>query len=504
MTKLRRTFNTVQNRLLLTHMLVAVSVLAVAALIALILQAPLRAETMVQRMAEWLQPAVTLARDNFAGILFNPDRADETRFLDYLRSQADAQNARILLVSQPDATIIFDSDDLLTTQSWTPGAYRALEMAPRRMRGLRSMALDATRGAVELEGASWYYVSTALLSLRDHSVDLVVLKPQPGLLRTMGEAIAEIPRGLLLGGLLALGLAIFLLSRWTAGAFTRSLAPVMTGTQALAGGDLGFRVDTARISLGEVHALATNFNQMADRVQQSQQAQRDFIANVSHDLKTPLTSIQGYSQAILDGTAAGPAAQQRAALIISQEAQRLTHLVEEVIDLARLESGALHLHRRPMDANELGAELADNFRPRYEAAAVTLMWTPAPSALPLVADAARLRRALANLLDNALAHTPPGGAVTLQTEAWAAGACVRFTVTDTGAGIPPAELDRIWERFYRGDRARTGRSGSGLGLAIVKEIAEAHGGEAGVASTVGQGSCFWLTAPVNMPPDAAQ
>jgi signal transduction histidine kinase len=245
-----------------------------------------------------------------------------------------------------------------------------------------------------------------------------------------------------------------------------------------------------------VHVLAASFNQMADRVQQSQQAQRDFVANVSHDLKTPLTSIQGYSQALLDGTAASPAIQQRAALIISQEAQRLSHLVEEVIDLARLESGGLYLHLEQIDANELGAELVDSLRPRFDAAGVTLTWTPAPTSIQIVADGARLRRALTNLLDNALEHTPRTGAVTLRAEL--TGARVNFTVADTGAGVPPDDLERIWERFYRVDRARTGRSGSGLGLAIVKEIVEAHGGEVGVESTMGQGSRFWFTLPVNV------
>lgn len=500
MSRLRRFLNALPNRLLFTHMLVAITVLFVAALMVLVLQAPLRTETMVQRMVEWLQPTITLARSNFADVLTTTDDAATERFLDYLRSQADAQNARILLVTQPVGAIVFDSGEQLAGKTWTPGAHHTFNPAPRRMRAgaMMPMMNEATRGAVNLNGNAWYYVSTVLLPLHDGSLDMVVLKPQPGMLRAMGEAIAELPRGILLGGLLALGVAIFLLSRWTAGTVTRSLAPLMAGTQALAAGNLAYRVDAAHVSLDEVHALASSFNQMADRVQQSQQAQRDFIANVSHDLKTPLTSIQGYSQALLDGTAAGAAVQQRAALIISQEAQRLTYLVEEVIDLARLENGGLHLHLEPVDANELGAELVDSSLPRYEASGVTLTWRPAPEPVPLLADAARLRRALTNLLDNALEHTPSPGEVTLTVEATELGAQVQFTITDTGAGIPAEEIGRIWERFYRVDRARTERRGSGLGLAIVKEIGEAHGGEAGVTSVVGQGSRFWLKLPAKV------
>lgn len=499
MTSFRRFLNQLQTRLILTHMVVAVAVLMVAATILLILQAPLRLENMVQRMTEWLQPTITLARSNFAEALTKENSDATPRFLDYLRSQADAQNARILLVTQPDATIIFDTEGRLIDAAWTPGPRREFSFSPRRMRPgvMMPMMNEATRGAVKLENEDWYYVATMLLPLHDGSLEMVVLKPQPGLLRSMWEAIVELPRGVLISGLLTLVLAIFLLSRWTAGAVTHSLAPLMEGTQALAEGNLAFRVDTSHVSLNEVHALATSFNQMADRVQQSQQAQRDFIANVSHDLKTPLTSIQGFSQALLDGTAANPELQQRAALIISQEAQRLTNLVEEVIDLARLENGHLQLHLQRLDPNEIGAEVAESFAPRYEVSGVKLIWTPSPAAGTIVADAARLRRALANLLDNALQHTPAGGAVTLAVTGAAGGAQVQFTVTDTGAGIPPVDLERIWERFYRADRARTNRNGSGLGLAIVKEIVEAHGGAVGVTSIVGQGSRFWFTLPVN-------
>jgi YD repeat-containing protein len=491
---MNRFFNTLQSRLLFTHMLVALTVLVVAALLLLVIQAPLRTETMLQRMAEWLQPTVVLARSNFASLRAAGDDATAARFFDYLHTQADAQNARILLVTQPGGAVVFDSEERLTGQTWQAGNARRFEFSPRRMRGggMMGVTVEATRGVIDLEGSPWHYVSTTLLPLYDGSVDLVMLRAQPGLLRSMGESIAELPRGLLIGGLLVLAAAVFLLSRWTAGAVTRNLSPLIEATRALARGNLAYRVDAAHVSLAEVNALAASFNQMADRVQQSQQAQRDFVAHVSHDLKTPLTSIQGYSQALIDGTVGTPDAQQRAALIINQEAQRLTHLVEEVIDLARLESGRLHLHLQAVDANELGAEAIDGLRPLAEAANVTLEWSPLSAPLPITADAARLRRALANLLDNALKHTPPGGKVTLAGEATEDGRQMQYTVSDTGPGIPPEEVERIWERFYRVDRARTGRSGSGLGLAIVKEIVEAHGGSVGVESVVGQGSRFWI------------
>jgi len=500
MNAMRRLFSTLQSRLLLSHMLVAVAVLLVAVLLVLVIQAPVRAEYMVQRMAEWLQPTVNIARSSFADAVQSDDADAQARFLSYLRSQADAQNARVLLVTQPAGQILFDSDELLAGKQWAPGTRTRFESRPGRMRpgSMMMQPAEAARGSVRIDGAEWYYVSTNLLAAHDGGVDLVLLKPQPGLVRAMFESIADLPRGLMLGGIAALAVAIFLLSRWTAGAVTRGLAPLMSGTRELADGNLAYRVN-AQSSLAEVQDLATSFNRMADRVQQGQQAQRDFIANVSHDLKTPLTSIQGYSQALLDGTASTPERQQRAALVISQEAQRLSNLVEEVIDLARLESGRLTLHLQPMDVNDMVTDVVEAFAPRSEAAHVRLVWTPPASALTVTADGDRLRRALSNLVDNALKHTPQDGTVTLAVERLAAragsSAQVQVSVTDSGPGIAPEEQRRIFERFYRVDRARSGREGSGLGLAIVKDIVEAHGGSVGVESIVGNGSRFWFTLP---------
>ncbi len=500
MNAMRRLFSTLQSRLLLSHMLVAVAVLLVAVLLVLVIQAPVRAEYMVQRMAEWLQPTVNIARSSFADAVQSDDADAQERFLSYLRSQADAQNARVLLVTQPAGQILFDSDELLAGKQWAPGTRTRFESRPGRMRpgAMMMQQAEAARGSVRIDDAAWYYVSTNLLAAHDGGVDLVLLKPQPGLVRAMFESIADLPRGLLLGGVGALAVAIFLLSRWTAGAVTRGLAPLMSGTRELADGNLAYRVK-AQSSLAEVQDLATSFNRMADRVQQGQQAQRDFIANVSHDLKTPLTSIQGYSQALLDGTASTPERQQRAALVISQEAQRLSNLVEEVIDLARLESGRLTLQLQPTNLNDMVTDVVEAFAPRSEAAHVRLVWTPPVTAVTVTADGDRLRRALSNLVDNALKHTPQDGAVILAVERLAAqagsGALVQVSVTDSGPGIAPEEQRRIFERFYRVDRARSGHGGTGLGLAIVKDIVEAHGGSVGVESIVGNGSRFWFTLP---------
>ncbi len=330
-------------------------------------------------------------------------------------------------------------------------------------------------------------------------IELILLRPRLNFVQTISDTLSEIPPGLLLLALTTLAIVVYLLSRWTAGAVTRGLNPLIDGTHAIAGGNLAYRVDPQASSLEEVRTLASSFNRMAEQVQSSQQAQHDFIANVSHDLKTPLTSIQGYSQALIDGTAAAAETQQRAALIISQEAHRLTNLVEEIIDLARMAEGKFALRLQRVDLNDLIGELVESLAPRSSVAGVALIWQSSPQSPLVQADEGRLRRVIANLLDNALTYTPTGGSVsisvTVLTEAEAEHSTVEIAVADDGPGIPADQLDRVFERFFRADKARTGGRGAGLGLAIVKEIVEAHEGQVGVESTPGEGSRFWLRLP---------
>ncbi|MCC7360365.1 MAG: HAMP domain-containing protein [Anaerolineales bacterium] len=244
----------------------------------------------------------------------------------------------------------------------------------------------------------------------------------------------------------------------------------------------------------EVRALGGALNGMARQVQATQQAQREFLANVSHELKTPLTSIQGFAQALLDGTADSPAVTEHAAQIIYTEAERMRRLVEGLLELARLEAGAPALRRSPLDLRaQLGAVL-ERFGPRAQAAGVTLV-NALPAALPtLTADGDRLAQVFDNLLDNALKHTPAGGQVTLT--ALPTGREVVVAVSDTGAGIPAADLDRLFERFYQVDKSRARPGGVGLGLAISREIVAAHGGRMEAQSVVGQGSTFTVHLPL--------
>jgi two-component system OmpR family sensor kinase len=248
----------------------------------------------------------------------------------------------------------------------------------------------------------------------------------------------------------------------------------------------------------EVQELTHAFNEMTARVQSTQRSQRDFVANVSHELKTPLTSIQGFAQALQDGTASTPEARQQAAGIIQAEAERMNRMVLDLLDLARIDSGTLELERLPIDLPALLHSLTAKFGPQAHAAQVSLHVDAAP--LPaLTGDADRLAQAFMNLVDNAIKFTPPGGSITLRAKL--AEARIQVEVSDTGAGIPPEALAHIFDRFYQADPSRPGgrKHGAGLGLSIVKEIIAAHGGKITVRSAPGEGSTFTITLPLTNP-----
>jgi len=219
------------------------------------------------------------------------------------------------------------------------------------------------------------------------------------------------------------------------------------------------------------------------------------MANVSHDLRTPLTSIQGFSQAIAEGVASDPEAAQHAALVIHDEAGRLHRMVESLLDIARIEAGQLDMLRHTVQLGDVLRVVAESLSVKAREKGVGLA-VDVPGALPRIAgDGDRLAQVFTNLIDNALRHTPSGGLVTLSAAPDTGGAIV-VTVRDTGEGIPPGDLSRVFERFYQVDKSRQGRrTGTGLGLSIARQIVEAHGGTIDAASTVGQGTTFTVRLP---------
>ncbi len=247
----------------------------------------------------------------------------------------------------------------------------------------------------------------------------------------------------------------------------------------------------------EVRQVATSFNNMVERVEASQTAQRDFVANVSHELKTPLTSIQGYSQAIKDDFAEEPETAKRFATIINDEANRMHRMVVQLLDLARWDSNQTPLQRVSMDVRPLLEAIVAKVQPQAAEKSIVLSTDIKPLP-PLSIDGDRINQVLTNLMANAIKYTPDGGRVRLS--AWQENNVANFAVDDNGQGIPEEDLPRIFERFYRADKSRKGNGAEttnfGLGLAISQEIVKAHGGKITAQSVVGKGTRFLVQLPI--------
>ncbi|MBC7812842.1 MAG: HAMP domain-containing histidine kinase [Burkholderiales bacterium] len=306
-------------------------------------------------------------------------------------------------------------------------------------------------------------------------------------LSQFGDALAlPICQSALVGLIVALVLAA-LISRTIA----RPLQNVASATTAIAEGHYDQRVPVS--GPPEVRAVAEAFNHMSAQVHDTQQAQQDFLANVSHDLKTPLTSIRGYSQAIMDGAAKDPT---HAAKIIHDEAERLNRMVVELTDLARLQAGRLSMQAAEVDMAQLASAIAQRLSIMAKEKGVSLHVDTKPT--PTIAgDGDRLAQVVDNLIGNAIKYTPTGGEVSVETYSTRNGG-IEFLVRDSGIGIPPQDLPRVFERFYQVDKTRGPQRGTGLGLAIVAEIVQAHGGRITASSAGhGHGSTFtvWLPSP---------
>lgn len=241
----------------------------------------------------------------------------------------------------------------------------------------------------------------------------------------------------------------------------------------------------------EIAEVAHAFNDMADSLQQAEINRRNLTADIAHELRTPLSVIQGNLRAMLDGVYPLEPAE---IATIYDETRLLSRLVDDLRELALAEAGQLALRPQVVDIAALAHSAIDQFSAVAETRQISLD-AALPKLSPVLCDTDRAAQVLRNLIGNALRHTPSGGRIELAGAT--DGAMVRLSVRDTGEGIAPDDLPHVFERFYRGDKSRTRSSGgTGLGLAIVKSLVEAMGGRIGVNSTLGQGSTFWFTLPV--------
>ena len=266
------------------------------------------------------------------------------------------------------------------------------------------------------------------------------------------------------------------------------------------------RTDVRAVEGGgdEVSALAQTFNRMADdlgaraaALAASDRARRQLLADVSHELMTPLAAVRGYTETLAHAGAAAWTHRRGTAIsgIIGDETQKLESLIGDLLDLARLEGGGGTLTMEDVPVKELFGRIADRHGPAIRDRHITLDVNVQPPDLTVHADGQRLEQALQNLAANALRHTPEGGRLSLAAEATPEG--TRITVRDTGPGIPPEHLPHIFERFYKADAARsaTRLSGSGLGLSIVQAIVERHGGTVTASNAADGGAVFEIRIP---------
>ncbi len=228
---------------------------------------------------------------------------------------------------------------------------------------------------------------------------------------------------------------------------------------------------------------------------------KDFVANVSHELRTPLSMLQGYSEALLDEIASSPDERRELAQVIHEESLRMGRLVQDLLDLARLEAGRLELNVAETDLTPLLHRVHRKFSTlaRDRGIAVLLETAENESLVLARADEDRLEQVLTNLLDNAIRHTPSGKRIVLRAARIESegGPSVRIEVEDQGDGIPPEDLPYIFERFYKADKSRKRTTGTGLGLAIVKNLVDAHEGAISARSRIGHGTTFAVTLPVD-------
>jgi signal transduction histidine kinase len=300
---------------------------------------------------------------------------------------------------------------------------------------------------------------------------------------------ASINRSLLLGGSLAIGIALlltFMLSR----RMTSPIGALASAARRLGHGDLSERVRLQ--GEGEIAALAKAFNSMAADLEYAEQLRRNMVADVAHELRTPLSNIRGYLEAIRDGVIKPDAA---AISSLNEEASLLSRLVNELQELSLAEAGELKLVYQAENITDLVKQAVTPWQPQLTAGEICLS-LELPDSLPLVnIDWQRVNQVLHNILENAVAHTPKGG--TINVAATAKGKWVEVSVSDTGEGIPAQDLPHIFERFYRVDKSRArATGGSGLGLTIAKRLVEAHGGTITVQSKLREGSRFSFTLPI--------
>jgi len=482
-------FTSLRARLIVSYIVIILICLVLVSLASILLLSRFQARLVFSGLVDAAVP--TALRVN--GLLQRDRSPVEIAAL--LQEQAERQQVRILLLT-PRGQVLAD-----TQGDWTGKQAKVALDEIHKDPGTSYVHGSLTTPS----GDNQLYVALPATSLRlaaesGESQRLVYVALLASPRRGLRAVLKDVANRFLQAGLVTLVISL-ILALLIARSIAKPLQRMTAATEEIARGNYDQTLDIT--SPDEVGRLAASFNAMVHEVKASRQAQRDFVANVSHELKTPLTSIQGFSQAILDGTADDEVNRYRAVEIIGSGANRMSRLVDELLDLARIESGQIQMLREPVDIAQMLEACVEKFALRAREGNVELVLDV--PALPLVTgDKDRLDQVFTNLLANALKYTPSAGKVTVKAQEVTKirkkvglASTVEISVTDTGTGIPPEDLSHIFERFYQVNKSRAGQDrGAGLGLTIARQIVEAHEGSISVESVRDLGTKFTVSLPV--------
>ncbi len=431
-------------------------------------------------------------------------------------TNSGADLAATIPLIRPSKGSQFQQENLWEMDQWgrimysPPTGFKGGEVAPSDHREIESALLLALHGQ-PISGAlshgafpwlSQRYYAAAPVRLGDSAnapiIGAVALSSLPH--ADLGVTFfSGVSTTLLLAGLAAAILAVL-----AATVFSRRLIQPLehlaTATNRMTAGDYSVRVSIS--APDELRRLANTFNEMAaslesdvNELHRQEKLRRDLVANISHELATPLTAIQGYTEALADGVIHDLAGREESTRMIAREAARLRRLVDQLRQVSLFEAGAQQLDCAPLQLQSVVADTLEVLAPALERKHVTVR-NELPSDLPAVnADSDRLIEILLNLFDNAVRHTPEGGQILARASQ--VGQYVRVSISDTGAGISAQDQEHIFDRFYRVDTSRSkATGGSGLGLAIVRALVEAHGGKIQAGSAPEGGAEFNFTLPL--------
>jgi signal transduction histidine kinase len=356
------------------------------------------------------------------------------------------------------------------------------------------LAGQEIRGTARVASGSVVYVGVPVsLPKRPNVVGVVLARPVAVARGVLGGLVVRVVLAAMIALVVAIAVSMVLAQR-----LVKPMHDVSQAAARVAQGDLSQRVPISEDD--ELGTLGVAFNDMATALAESQRREREFLASVSHELRTPITAIRGYAEAIEDGAVKGAAGQAEAVGVIRSEADRLEHMVQDVMDLARVGSAEFHLEVRAVDLVSTLGEAITAHQNEASEAHVTLV-SDLPEQLAIESDPHRLRQVVSNLVQNALRVTSSGGTIRVSARAEASTAVIE--VSDTGPGIEPDDLPHVFERSYLWRASKGVRPvGTGLGLAIVRELVTALGGRVTVASVIGQGTTFRIVLPARAPAPA--